>query len=162
MGTTWSLQLANPEFRALDAVRVLVESVLQDVIAQMSNWQGDSVISRFNAAPEDSWHALPPAFSRVLAAAMQWAERSAGALDPTMGALVSLWGFGPRAEPLTPHSGQRPSEARIDAARAQCGFQRLDWTPGQARIRQPGGLQLDLCGIAKGFAVDAVVARLRH
>lgn len=162
MGTTWSLRLSNPDFLPLEPVRVQLQQVLDQVIAQMSNWEADSLISRFNTAAAGSVHALPPEFVRVLDAAMHWAQCSQGAMDPTMGGLVALWGFGPRVEPLRPHSGQLPEPARIDALRAQSGYQRLPWQSGVQTLQQTGALQLDFCGIAKGFAVDAVVELLQH
>lgn len=45
---------------------------------------------------------------------------------------------------------------------ALSGFEKLPWKAGQSHIEQPGGLRLDLCGIAKGFAVDWVVERLQR
>ncbi|MDR2324227.1 MAG: FAD:protein FMN transferase [Acidovorax sp.] len=161
MGTTWSLRLANPDFLPLEPVQAQLQQVLDEVIAQMSNWEADSFISRYNAAPAGSLHALPAQFARVLEAAMLWAQRSGGAMDPTMGGLVSLWGFGPRAEPLRSHSGVLPSQAQVDALQAQAGYQRLPWATGSTQLLQPGGVQLDFCGIAKGFAVDAVVELLQ-
>ena len=165
MGTRWSLRLANADFLPLEDVRGLVQSVLDAVIAQMSNWDARSVISEFNRLPAGDWLELPPAFSRVLSAALEWARRSGGALDPTMGALVSLWGFGPRADPMAPHSGVAPSAEVIASTLAVAGFdrlERLDLSAESVRIRQSGGLELDLCGIAKGFAVDEVVRRLQQ
>ena len=82
-------------------------------------------------------------------------------MDPTMGALVALWGFGPRAQPLQAHSGQLPEQAQIAALLAQSGHSRLPWTADSTRLLQPGGVELDFCGIAKGFAVDAVVESLQ-
>lgn len=161
MGTTWSLRLSNPDFLPLEPVQAQLQQVLDDVIAQMSHWEPDSIISRYNAAPAGSWHALPTQFVQVLEVAMLWARNSGGAMDPTLGALVSLWGFGPRAEPLQPHSGVLPSQVQIDALQAQSGYQRLPWKSGCAQLLQPGGLVLDFSGIAKGFAVDAVVEQLQ-
>ncbi|MDR2335407.1 MAG: FAD:protein FMN transferase [Burkholderiaceae bacterium] len=160
MGTNWSLRLANPEFAPLDGARASVQSVLDLVIAQMSNWERDSLISRFNGLLPGSEMALPGEFALVLDAAMHWAGRSGGAIDPTMGALVSLWGFGPRPDPMAPHARVRPESAVIDEQLAVAGFARMPWAPGQRHLVQPGGLRLDLCGIAKGFAVDRVVEAL--
>ncbi|MDR0261410.1 MAG: FAD:protein FMN transferase, partial [Comamonas sp.] len=166
MGTTWSLRLANPDYAPLAPVQALVQHTLDAVIAQMSNWEADSCLSRFNVADAGSWHTLPPELAQVLDAALHWARACDGAYDPTVGALVSLWGFGPRANPQAPHSGQAPAQADIDRALQVCGHQRLQWQPQQwlpqqRRLLQPGGLQLDLSGIAKGYAVDWVAERLR-
>ncbi len=73
-----------------------------------------------------------------------------GAFDPAIGALVDLWGFGPRPVP-TPPTGHE-----IDTAIARSGWRRLAFEPGTRRLRQPGALALDLSGIAKGHAVDTV------
>jgi thiamine biosynthesis lipoprotein len=161
MGTTWSLRLANPGYAPLAPVQALVQHTLDAVIAQMSNWEADSCVSRFNAADAGSWQVLPPELAQVLDAALHWARACDGAYDPTVGALVSLWGFGPRTNPQAPHSGQAPAQADIDRALQVCGHQRLQWLPQQRRLLQPGGLQLDLSGIAKGYAVDWVAERLR-
>ncbi|MDN8668547.1 FAD:protein FMN transferase, partial [Stenotrophomonas indicatrix] len=82
------------------------------------------------------------------------AAASGGAFDPTVGPLVALWGFGA-------HAGARraPDAATLQATRARCGWQRLHWQ--EDALLQPGGLELDLSAIAKGFGVDHVAAWLR-
>ncbi|MEG2046421.1 MAG: FAD:protein FMN transferase, partial [Comamonas sp.] len=161
MGTTWLLRLVNPDYAPLAPVQALVQSTLDTVIAQMSNWEEDSHITRFNTAAPGSWHTLPAELAQVIDAALHWAQACDGAWDPTVGALVALWGYGPRAQPDLPHSGRLPSEAEIAQALQHCGYQRLQWQPAPRRLLQPGGLQLDLSGIAKGFAVDWVAQRLQ-
>lgn len=161
MGTTWSLRLVNPGYAPLAPVQALVQSTLDEVVAQMSNWEADSHITRFNTAAPGSWHTLPAELAQVMDAALHWARACDGAWDPTVGALVALWGYGPRAQPDLPHSGQLPSAAAMAQALQHCGHQRLQWQPAQRRLWQPGGLQLDLSGIAKGFAVDWVAQRLQ-
>jgi thiamine biosynthesis lipoprotein len=49
----------------------------------------------------------------------------------------------------------------LDAARADAGWRRLAFDRDAGRLRQPGGLWLDLSGIAKGYAVDAIADLLR-
>jgi len=156
MGTTWSLRFDNPRMLPLDAVRSAVEAALARVVAQMSHWAPDSDLARFNRAPAGSMHRLAPEFAQVLACALQWAEASGGALDPTVGPLVALWGFGPEGDPDPPV----PAADAIHRTRARCGWQRLRFHAAGALLLQPGGLTLDFSGIAKGFAVDHVVESL--
>lgn len=155
MGTTWRVLIASPP--GFDRVGTLsaIESRLEQILAQMSHWRDTSLLARFNRDRAGEWTALPADFAQVMAAALDVAERSSGAFDPTIGALVNLWGHGP----ITVE--RSPTQAEIAAARAACGVMRLAHEPAPARIRQPGGLHLDLSGIAKGFAVDAVVRLLR-
>jgi thiamine biosynthesis lipoprotein len=54
-----------------------------------------------------------------------------------------------------------PSSEAIERARTHSGWQRTTFDPTTARLHQPGNLRLDLSGIAKGYAVDAVTALLQ-
>lgn len=156
MGTTWSLRFDNPSMRPHDAVRTAVTDALDRVVAQMSTWEPASDISRYNAAAAGTRHALPGAFADVLACALYWAEASGGAIDPTVGPLVALWGFGAQAA----NDHRPPAQAALAGARARTGWQRLAFDAADRHITQPGGLQLDLSGVAKGFAVDQVADAL--
>lgn len=156
MGTMWSVRFDNPAMIPLAAIQASVEAALQRVIAQMSTWEIDSEISRFNRAPEGSRHVIGAEFAEVLACAMHWASASDGALDPTIGPLVALWGFGSQASLST----ALPDASHIAAARARVGWQRMMFDTARPSIVQPGDCALDLSGIAKGFAVDHVTAAL--
>lgn len=156
MGTTWCAKLAVPPAMELAPLARGIEAVLRRIVDEMSPWQPESHISRFNAAPAGSWHRLPDGFFTVLAAALDWARLTGGAYDPTIGAAVNLWGFGPAPARHAP-----PGRAAIAAARAPEGWQRLALDPERRRALQPGGLVLDLSSIAKGFAVDEVARFLR-
>ena len=161
MGTNWSLRLVNADYQPMQPVQALVQQVLDEVIAQMSNWEADSAISRFNQSNPGQVQTLHAEFAHVLEAALHWAKLSGAAMDPSMGALVSLWGFGPRQNPLQPHLAQTPSEAEIVKLLQTSGYRHLSWNAQTRELLQPGGLELDLCGIAKGFAVDWVVQQLQ-
>jgi len=157
MGTLWSLRLDNPALLPLEQVRARIEAAFGRVIAQMSTWDPSSDISRYNNAPAGSVHPLAPEFLRVLECALQWADASGGALDPTVGPLVGLWGFGPR-----PRSASWPSQAELLAIRRLVDWKRIDLDARAATLRQPGGIELDFSGIAKGFAVDHACAALKE
>lgn len=151
MGTTWSVTLEVDEGR-LPTLRAGVEDRLDQVVAQMSTWEPDSNLSRYNRAPAGSWHALPAETLQVMEAALDLAEASRGAFDPTVGPLVDAWGYGP-AGPL--EAGVTPDADALARARARVGWQRLRLDDG-GRLLQPGEVRVDLSAIAKGFAVDRV------
>ncbi|HBK45104.1 MAG TPA: thiamine biosynthesis protein ApbE, partial [Xanthomonadaceae bacterium] len=87
MGTTWSVKLVVGRGHDLHALHALVQTRLDGVVAEMSNWEPDSDISRYNRAGAQSWQRLPPGFGEVMRAALQVAELSGGAFDPTVGPL---------------------------------------------------------------------------
>ena len=153
MGTRWRV-LYVADAASADAVRDAIERRLAGLVADMSHWEPASLLSRFNRAPAGTAMVLPPDFAQVMAMALAIARVSGGAFDPAIGALVDLWGHGP------PGPMPRPTPVAIDAARARSGAQRLRWADGSRTLVQPGGVALDLSGIAKGHAVDAVADTL--
>lgn len=148
MGTTWSVRVAGMPDRLSQAIEPAICAVLDRVVAQMSQWEPESDLSRFNRAAPGGWFTLPPEFAHVLAAAQDVAARSGGAFDPAMGELADQWGFGP--------SGPRGSVARGAAP----GTRSIEFDPLLLRARRSTGAALDFSGIAKGYAVDAVAERL--
>lgn len=162
MGTRWQVRLSGPARLALPTLQAGLQSALDGLVAQMSPWEPDSHISRFNSAPAGSWHALPEDFATVMQAALQVARASGGAFDPSAGELVNLWGFGPPGPVAQP-----PARGALADALARSGWQRLQADapagparPGGAWLHQPGGCTLDLSAIAKGHAVDVLSRHL--
>lgn len=157
MGTTWSVRLVPPPGAAQGDFAAAVEEELARIVAVFSPWEVDSEISRFNAAPAGTW-ALSDDFWALLTQALDLADDANGAVDPSLGALVDLWGFGPPGprSVLLP----LPSDEEIEAARAVSGWQKLRLHREAQAAIQIGGMKLDFSGIAKGHAVDRVSDRL--
>ena len=157
MGTTWSVRLVPPPGAAQGDFAAAVEEELARIVAVFSPWEADSEISRFNAAPAGTW-ALSDDFWALLTQALDLADDVSGAVDPSLGALVDLWGFGPPGprSVLLP----LPSDEEVEAARAVSGWQKLRLHREAQAAIQIGGMKLDFSGIAKGHAVDRVSDRL--
>ena len=155
MGTTWSVKLTAQPTADVPALAAMVQRALDAVVREMSPWEPLSNLSRYNRAEAGSWTALPAAAATVLRRAIEIAAATDGAFDPTLGALTDLWGFGPR-----PFSGQPPPREAVEGARDHGGWKRL--TLDGDTLFQPGGLRLDLNGIAKGFGVDQAAAALER
>lgn len=155
MGTTWSVRLTAARDADLHALHAGIQARLDRVVAQMSTWEAGSDISAYNRAEAGEWVSIPDEFHSVLSFALRIAEASAGAFDPTIGALVGLWGFG--ADAAIDHA---PSTNERDAALAAVGWRRIELR-GDGEVLQPGGVRLDLSAIAKGFGADLVLAGLR-
>lgn len=144
MGTSWSARLVSPP----DDAAAVIQAVLDRVIDQMSNWESGSVISRFNRLPPGLWMTLPPDMMTVLQAGVDMARLTHGAFDPAIGTMVGRWGFGPA-------SGSVPDIPSVSAP-----WQAIDIDGDRARRLAP--VALDFSGIAKGFAVDAVMDALQQ
>lgn len=138
MGTSWSLLAVDPPGDAAEGV----QGAFDRVVAQMSQWEPESDLSRFNRAPPGEWRRIPSEFALVVAAALEIAEASGGAFDPALGDMTERWGFG-SAGPVTVVLPEGHTRDRL-----------LEYDPGSTCIRRSEGAQIDLSGIAKGYAVD--------
>lgn len=158
MGSVYHVTIARSglDAAALKRLKAEVDTRLREVNRQMSHYQPDSEISRFNAAAAGVRFRVSPDFARVTRFALELWERSGGRFDPTLGPLVDLWGFGP--------SGRRdepPSAESIAAARRCCGAGHLRVTDQDELVKDIPDLELNLSAVAKGFGVDAAAEVLR-
>ncbi|HQS69521.1 MAG TPA: FAD:protein FMN transferase, partial [Novosphingobium sp.] len=147
MGTTWQVQTVLPDGtdRAEEqALQAEIQRLLDDLCSQMSHWDDQSELCRFNQAAAGSIVELSAAFADVIGCALEIARKSEGAFDPAMGRVTDVWGLGPH-----PASGP-PQNTAIAQALRLSGWNRLGFDQQQAQLRQPGGAWLDLSGIAKG------------
>ena len=128
-----------------------VERLLQQVDRQMSTYDPNSTLSKFNASASEQWQSVPATLVRVVAAAQQLARMSGGAFDVTVGPLVNAWGFGPGGV-----RGTIPSQDGIAAARANIGYAFLAVRLDPPALRKTRAVYVDLSAIAQGYTVDAL------
>ncbi len=159
MGTRYLIRVVPPPAAniATENPRQQVQQLLDHINARMSTYDPQSELSRFNQSTSTAWFEVSSATAQVVAHALRVAEQTGGALDPTVGPAVDVWGFGPAERPQN-----LPTEEQISSLRGRIGYQdvavRLD--PPAIRKEKPD-IRLDLSAIAKGYAVDQVVALLR-
>lgn len=157
MGTRFQVSVRNARSTA-GQLQAGVQAQLDAVDAAMSTWRADSELSRLNAAVSTDWIPVSPELFTVLQAAAEISAATAGAFDVTLGPVVNLWGFGPRAQPPTP-----PPPAALDAARARVGYRLLTLATEPPRVRKArADVYVDLSAIAKGHAVDRVAEWLEE
>jgi len=123
-------------------LRPQIEAIIQRVDERMSPWRSDSAISRFNGNPTTGWQPLPDDLCQVVAESLAVAELTNGAFDPTVGPAVARFGFGP-----------------IDGGSGS--YKAISVRDGAVR-KTHHDLTLDLCGIAKGYALDEITNLLRR
>ena len=134
----------------------LIEAVngsLQRVNELMSTYIADSDISKFNSADSTDWQSVDVETATVVARALEICELTKGAFDPTVGAAVNLWNFGPDKK----RKPKLPDDKRIAEVAELVGYQMIgvQMEPPSIRKLNPK-VKLDLSAIAKGYAVDRV------
>jgi FAD:protein FMN transferase len=121
----------------------------------MSNYRPDSELSQLNREAALGPVVVSEPVWRVLEAAQGVSAISDGAFDVTVGPLVRLWGFRNK----TPHL---PSSTELERVRSLVGYRGLTLDPSTHTVRfAHAGMEIDLGGIAKGFAVE-IAADVLH
>lgn len=156
MGTTWHATLASSGSIANDAA-TLIQTRLDELEALFSNWLPDSAVSRFNTSSTTDWQPVPRELAEVMAFAQELSRETKGAFDVTVSPLIDLWGFGAKGLIHTP-----PTDAAIAAAKARCGWQKLEVKTEPPMLRKSlPELQINVSALVEGYAVDDLVKRLR-
>ncbi len=155
LGTSYRLSLncdLNPQL-----AKQVAEAAFARVDQSMSTYRKDSELMRFNASQIEEWQAVSEEFGEVIRMAIEVGRLTNGAFDPTLGALVRLWGFSDREPPQT-----TPSAAEIDRHLSQSGLSQLETGRGKKMVRRLSSFELDLSAIAKGYAVDLAIRDLER
>ena len=132
----------------IEAARAAVDRVLEQIDLACSRFRPDAEIAAVNAAAGREVR-LSPLLNRAVAAALDAAERTGGAVDPTVGAAVRLAGYDRDFDAL-PVEGE---PLRL-VARAVPGWRELRHDRLTARLLAPPGIELDLGATAKALAAD--------
>ncbi len=158
MGSPYTVKIVDGKLTdaQVNGLKAEIENLLKEVNRQMSNYQPDSELSRFNKAPAKVPFKVTPDFARVTRFGLELSRLSDGAFDPTLGPLINLWGFGE-----TTDKHVVPSEQQRRAALAKTGWQHLTVTEAGELVKDLPDLALDLGAVAKGFAVDEMIRVLQ-
>ena len=155
MGTSYELKLVpNPGQPIPADLKARADELLARINQEMSTYDPNSELSRFNRNPSTDWIGVSPALQQVVAEGLRISDLSNGAFDITIGPLVNLWGFGPE-----PGHDQVPPDEAIAQARERVGYWRLQTReqPPALKKERPD-LYVDLSAIAKGYGVDQLAA----
>jgi thiamine biosynthesis lipoprotein len=155
MGCTATVRVCGPDASALPAVVGAALDEIDRVDRLMSNYRRDSPLSRLNREAGNGPVAVESELFDVLAECLRWSRESDGAFDITVGPLMKAWGF-------FRDDGRVPADGELRKAREAVGYGHvaLDRAAGTIRFDR-SGVELDLGGIGKGYAVDRVVDLLR-
>jgi thiamine biosynthesis lipoprotein len=155
MGTMFRIKLyAKDRAQAQEAFRAAFNRISQ-LDETLSDDRPDSELSRLSQIAVHHPVRVSDDLYRVLESAQNLSIESSGAFDITLGPLTHLWRLARKRNRL-------PQEAEIEQAKAQCGFGKLHLDTTNHTIQlEEAGMQLDVGGIAKGFAADEALTVLQ-
>ncbi|MFC1540229.1 FAD:protein FMN transferase [Gemmatimonadota bacterium] len=155
MGTTCRLAVVTrpvDESRATEAL-ASAESILRSIELDVSSWLEGSRISRFNQARAGDEITLSATSQAILQYAHDAWQLTEGTFDVTVRPLIQLWREA--AGTATP-----PGDDALETARQQSSWDLVDLTREHI-IKRGDGVEIDLGGIAKGYAIDQAVEALQ-
>ncbi len=152
MGTVLEIRLpdAPPERGAELLEPLFARAAALD--RELSRFEPESALSRLNRAAGAGPQPVPADLARLLELALAYAVETRGAFDVTVAPLVALW-------TEAAQRGVLPDEASLAHARTRVGPGKLRADGTRAELA--AGASVDLGGIAKGYATDALARDLR-
>ncbi len=156
MGCAYAIVVYGRDAAALPGI---VDSTLDEVDRidrLMSHYKPESALSRLNREAASGPVAVDPELYGLIAESLRYSRESDGAFDITVGPLMKAWGF-------FRGGGRVPGRDELAELRGRVGYEHVILDPARKTIRfDRRGVELDLGGIAKGYAVDRAVELLRR
>jgi len=156
MACLYAIEAYGPDAEKLARVVEEAFDEVDRIDRLMSHYRADSTVSRVNREAAQRPVAVGAELYDLIAAAVHYNRESSGAFDITVGPLMKAWGF-------FRDEGRVPSAEALAAARRLVGGGYLALDPVTRTVAfNRSGVEIDLGGIAKGYAVDRAAALLRE
>jgi thiamine biosynthesis lipoprotein len=146
LGTWVDVVVSHP--RDLGEAARAARAELEAIDRSCSRFRPDSELSRLNRAG-GSWVEVSPLALEAVAVALQVAQATGGAVDPTVGLALARLGYDRHFELIDPGGPAPPT----GPARAP-GWSCVALDPASGRVRVSAGVVLDLGASGKAWAVD--------
>jgi len=122
------------------------DSLFSAINKSLSTYKEDSEISKINRNQDTK---VDGHFKMVFNVSKQIFDETEGTFDPTIGAVVNAWNFGPKGKVIG------LDELKIDSLMTSVGFNKVTLV-GDSVIKENPITFLDFNAIAKGYGVDVV------
>lgn len=155
MGSVFTIVAYGKDERALAQVANEAFEEIDRLDAQMSNYQPESELSALNRHAARRAVLVEPKLFQLIADSVRTSEETNGAFDITVGPLMKAWGF-------FRGQGRVPSDAELAKVLQRVGYRHIKLDRAARTVAfDAEGIELDLGGIAKGYAVDVAAEILR-
>ena len=159
MGTTYNVVVYDDAGKlAHSLVEGTVETSLQKVNSEFSNWDPASEVSRFNNIQTTKPVEISAGFRDMLTLAGDIHHATDGTFDLTLTTIIDLWGFGPNGKVISRPDGAAISEAMLKVGQTRVIELSAD---GKTLRKIEPKATIYLTAIAKGYGIDEVAKALR-
>ncbi|MBC8753470.1 FAD:protein FMN transferase [Kordia sp. YSTF-M3] len=146
LGTTYAIQYeisSEDENYSED-----IENVFHEVNQSISAYLPTSDISRINRGEKDV--VIDDYFKTVYDFSREVYEKTDGYFDPSVGALVNAWGFGPE-KPIN-----NLNKEQVDSIMTFTGFDKVKVTSERKVVKDHPSVTFDFNSLGKGYAIDLI------
>jgi thiamine biosynthesis lipoprotein len=159
-GSTTTVELRSVDAEQATPALAAIGQLLQQDQREWHPWE-ISDLMRLNAAlAQGGSYRAPPGLAGLIRRSQEAYRLSDGLFDPALGALIGLWGFHTSEYPI---SAPMPDASQVQVLLAnKPGMDDIDVaTDGTVSARR-SGIELDLNGLAEGYASEQIAALLRQ
>jgi FAD:protein FMN transferase len=151
MGTRFAISCHHSDAAQAKAAAEAAFEAAERINRVASDYIADSELLELSKHPAGEAITVSPLLYQLISQACELAEKTDGCFDPTLGPLTRLWRESRRRKSL-------PDASALSAARNATGWKNLILDPRKSTVTfaRPG-MRLDLGGIAKGQAADAML-----
>ena len=156
MGSPFHLVFYAPDSATANTVATAAYHLVDSLNAIFSDYMEESELNALSkTAGSGKFVSVSPLLFDVLARSKQAALSSDGAFSVTIGPLSRLWRRARKTQKF-------PTKDEVLAAKQKAGIGNLLLDPGTGSVKLAiPGMQLDMGGIAKGYAAQAVIDYLQ-
>jgi thiamine biosynthesis lipoprotein len=151
MATPCEVRLESEDAALAEVVARVAETEARRIEQKFSRYKSDSVVGRINAGRGNEI-VVDAETAHLLDFAAECFGVSDGLFDVTSGVLRRIWKFD--------GSDRVPTDAQIASLRPLVGWQKVSWK--SPAIILPAGMEIDLGGLAKEYAVDKALGAIRE
>jgi FAD:protein FMN transferase len=142
LGSSYTISYTG---KADPCIQKEVDSLLKDISHLFSIFDSTSIVSQINQGHDID---LSDEFVSIINNSLEISQKTNGAFDITVGALVNLWGFGAQIR-------SDISQNKIDSIKSYTGYDKISLR-GNKLLKSDNRIQLNFNAIADGYAADKV------
>ncbi|MBG7607501.1 MAG: FAD:protein FMN transferase [Verrucomicrobia bacterium] len=152
MGTLFKIKTHTEDHELAEKANTEAFATAENFNSVASDYIADSELLSFSKLPHGKPQRVSKTLFPLLLQAQHFARMTKGNFDPTLGPMTKLWRESRRRKSL-------PSSEKLAAALAASGYQKLILNEVNRSLTfTVPAMRLDLGGIAKGQAADAMLA----
>ena len=156
MGTTFTIEMYGTNRTTMDSAAKNAFAEVHRLDNLLSNYIPSSKLSILNQRAAEAPVRVSSELFDLLKICMEDGRQSEGTFDITVGPLMKVWGF-------YKDSGHLASPEKVRRAMQAVGWRNIALDPTTLSVRfKRRGVNLDLGGVGKGYAVDRMVQTLKR